>query len=130
MLLSGLLYRFDKDLSIVCGLLAVEGLFGDLLDLALRLQDVLCCGSFALVSTHGYFLKKIKVIIIILVVQGLEVNFDYMVFVIVVVGVRLCHCLFDQIIVLIKVHADTSLGPPQERWSEKFLLSHRFSIRA
>ena len=53
MLLPGLLDRVDEDLSIVCRLLPIEGLFGDLLDLALRLQDMLGCGRFTLVCTHG-----------------------------------------------------------------------------
>jgi hypothetical protein len=40
-------------------------------------------------------LKELEVIIVILVVQGLEVNFDLMILVIVIVGVRLCHRLFN-----------------------------------
>ena len=73
-------------------------------------------------------MQEFKVIIIILVVQGLEVNFDNMIFVIVIVGIRLCHSLFNHIIVLIEVHADAPLGSPQDRWSEKFLLSHRLDL--
>ena len=53
MLLPGLLDRFDEDFSIVRGFLPEERVFCDLFDLALRLQDVLGCGSFTLVGTHG-----------------------------------------------------------------------------
>jgi hypothetical protein len=53
MLLPCLLDRIDEYFSIICGLLPIEGVFGDLLDLALGLQDLLCCGSFTLVGTHG-----------------------------------------------------------------------------
>ena len=73
-------------------------------------------------------MKELEVIIVILVVHGLEVNFDLMILVVVIVGVRLCHSLFHEVVVPIEVHADTPLGPPQEGGSEKFLLSHRFSV--
>jgi len=53
MLLPCLLYRIDEYFSIICGFLPIEGVFGDLLDLALRLQDLLGCGGFTLVGTHG-----------------------------------------------------------------------------
>jgi hypothetical protein len=75
-------------------------------------------------------LKELEVIIVILVVQGLEVNFDLMILVVVIIGVRLCHRLFYEVIVPIKVHADTPLGLPQEGRSQKFLLSHRLSVWA
>ena len=130
MLLPGLLDRFDEDFGIFRGVLPIKGVFRDLLYLALRLQDVLGCYSFSLVGTHSYFLEKLKVILIILVIQGLEVDFDDMVFVIVVVRVRLRHSLLDEVIVPIEVHEDMPLGPPQEGWREKFLLSHWFSIGA
>ena len=53
MLLPGLLDRVDEDFSIFRGLLPEESVFSDLLDLALRLQDVLGCSGFTLVGTHG-----------------------------------------------------------------------------
>jgi hypothetical protein len=53
MLLPCLLDRVDEYFSIICGLLPIEGVFGDLLDLALGLQDLLGCGSFTLVGAHG-----------------------------------------------------------------------------
>jgi hypothetical protein len=75
-------------------------------------------------------LKELEVIIVILVVHGLEVNFDHMILVIVIVGVRLCHRLFHEVIIPIKVNADAPLGPPQERGSEEYLLGYRFSVWA
>ena len=53
-----------------------------------------------------------------------------MILVVVIVGVCLRHRLLHEVVVPIEIHADTPLGPPQEGGSEKFLLSHRFSVWA
>lgn len=61
--------------------------------------------------THGDFLEHLNIFVVVLLIVTLEVNFDHVILVIVIVSVCIGDAFLNVLIIFVEVYAGTAMGP-------------------